>query len=244
MKRILAAILAAMLLMSTAVACTNNDKDKDDDKKDDQKQDDLNDNQDDKKDDKEDDQKNDDQNNDDQNNDDQNNDDQNNGDVELAYGSALEIMETVWNAISDDDKFYVAGGDYDNIVENGPGKFNLTGEEAATSLRGMTWYPEADFAKLDDAATMIHGMMLNNFCAATYHFTSSADATAMIDTLKDTLLNAHYMCGQPEKIAILTVPGDYLIVMFGLGEGCVDLFASTAVSVIDGAAIVVDQGIW
>lgn len=234
MKRILAAILAAMLLMSTAVACTNNDKDKDEDKKDDQKQDDLNDNQDDKKDDKGDDQK----------NDDQNNDDQNGDDVELAYGSALEIMETVWNAISDDDKFYVVGGDYDNMVDNGPGKFNLAGEEAATSLQGMTWYPTDAFAKLDDAATMLHGMMANNFTGAAYHFTSSADATAMIDTLKDTLLNAHYMCGQPEKVTILTVPGDYLIVMYGAGEGCVDLFASTAVSVIDGAAIVVDQNIW
>lgn len=229
MKKIIAIILAAMMLL-TLVACNTNDDTNNDLPNNENKE-----------------------NNNDNNN--ENNDDANSGDeadsgdgsdnsdenVELAYGSALDILTTAWNAFAEDQKFFVMGGDFTNPVDGAPGKFDLTAEGAADSLDGMTHYPTADFAKIDDAATIMHGMLANNFTGAAYHFTSADDATAMVDTLKTTLLGTQWWCGFPEKLVIISVPGDYLVVLFGLGEGVVDTFASNVVDNIAGAEIVVDQ---
>ncbi len=219
MKKILALILAAIMLLTAAVACTNDQSENNDDKNDEV------------------------ENNGDETPDNGNTDEDNQtGEpVVLPYESALDVMTMVWDAFPADQKFPVAGGDYTNMVMDAPGAFDLTAEGAADSLFGMTWYPTDDFAKIDGAATLMHAMMANNFTCAAYHFTSADDATAMVETLKNALLNAQYMCGQPEKVAIVSVPGNYLIVMFGLGEYCVDIFTSTAVSTIEGATIVADE---
>lgn len=162
---------------------------------------------------------------------------------ELAYKDAAELLTMIWNDFGDDQKFYVGGGNTYNpetMVENAPGKFVAL---ADTDYDANLGYPAADVAKIDDAASMFHGMNVNNFTCAAYHFTNADDVSGMVDAIKTNILARQWMCGFPEKLVIITLPGNYVISMWGVGEGCVDLFASKTTTLIDGAEIVVNQAI-
>lgn len=163
--------------------------------------------------------------------------------VELAYKSAVDVLNIAWNAFADDQKFFVGGGNTynpDTLSMEGPAKFVAT---ADTDYNDNLGYPAADAAKIDDAASMFHGMNVNTFTVGAFHFTSSADVDAMVNTIKDNILARQWMCGFPEKLVIVKLPGDYLVSMWGLGEGAVNTFVEKLTSNIEGAEIVVEQNI-
>ncbi len=160
--------------------------------------------------------------------------------IELPYNSAEELLTMVWNAMPEENKFMAMGGDYDHIVD-GPGKFYLDGENAEGSINAMLQYPAADFSKLQGAASLIHGMLANNFTCGAYKFADAATASSMVENLKSEIMNANWMCGFPEKLVIITAPGNYVVVMYGLAEYCVDPIANQFTTTIDGAQIVVSE---
>ena len=47
---------------------------------------------------------------------------------------ALEILTTVWSSYSDDNKFQAMGGDYNNMTDNKPGKFDVSDTESLCCL--------------------------------------------------------------------------------------------------------------
>jgi hypothetical protein len=219
MKKLLALILAALMLL-TVVACGNNANNDNNDVE------------------------NPDNNVEDPDNNDVENPDNNEPEtpaVELAYDSAEALLTMIWNAFGDEEKFSVAGGDYEHMVMDAPGKFHLDCSEPADALNAMTHYPVDAFGKLTDAATIMHGMLANNFTAAAFCFANAEDAAAMAETLKNLYPSVQWQCGFPEKFTVITAPGNYVVVAYGLGEYCVDPFIAHVTETIDGAVVVVDQ---
>jgi predicted small lipoprotein YifL len=128
-------------------------------------------------------------------------------------GSALEILETVWALYGDDEKFPVIGGDANNMVDGAPGAFNLEdGEMAAYQLL----VPADQLANIDQAASLFHGMMLNNFTCGVFHVTGNANdfASAMVDAVK----NNQWMCGMPETMLVGIIGGEYVVMAFGIND--------------------------
>ena len=161
----------------------------------------------------------------------------------VAYDSALALLETVWATYGDDEKFFIGGGNTynaDSITMDAPGKFVAL---ADTDYDENLGYPAADVAKIDDAASMFHGMNVNNFTCSAFHFANGDDASAMVDAIKENIMGRQWICGFPEKLVIMSVPGDYLLVMWGVGEGAVDTFAAKTTAAIEGAAVLVDEAI-
>ncbi len=161
----------------------------------------------------------------------------------LSYESAEDVLSQVWNAVPQEDRFYVGGGNThnpDTMTEGAPGKFVALSDRDYDDLLG---YPAADVSKIDDAASLFHGMNVNNFTCAVFHFADSADVTAMVEPIRKNILARQWVCGSPEKTVIIKLPGNYLMTMWGLGEGAVDTFAAKTLSVIDGATVVAEQNI-
>lgn len=131
---------------------------------------------------------------------------------EVKPTSALEILQTVWNAYGEDEKFFAMGGDMNNLVENGPGKYSLEDEGLTATLL----VPEDQIANIDDAASMVHGMMLNNFTCGVYHVTGDADAFAKV--MRDTIAANPWICGTPEKLIVAVIGGEYVLALFGIED--------------------------
>lgn len=176
--------------------------------------------------------------------------------VELAYKSATELLALVWaemdNIIDDngtpddttDDltkSYFVGGMDAEGMqVEGTPGEF-VIGD--GSMLDFMVGYPQAEVAKIDNASSLIFMMNQNTFTCGAYHFTNAEDISAMVNTIESNIQSRMWMCGFPEKVVIIKVPGDYLISLFGHTESFVDPFVEKVLATIDGAEVVLDNPI-
>ncbi len=128
---------------------------------------------------------------------------------------SLEIFNTVWATYGDDEKFSIAGGDYNNSVMDAPGKFNVTDVESLDAMLGV---PATAAAYIDDAASVMHMMNANTFTAGAYRVTDSANQQAFCDSLKDNIMNRQWMCGFPDTLIIVTIGENYVVSAFGNGE--------------------------
>lgn len=167
--------------------------------------------------------------------------------VELAYKSALELLQQVMNGYNEgaaeEAKLYVAGGNinnFDTTSTDGPAKFVALADEDYDANLG---YPVADVAKLDDAASMFNMMNVNVFNCYAVHFANSGDVDAMAEAIKTNILARQWVCGAPEKLVIVKVPGDYLIVVWGVVQfgGIVDPFVASIANTVEGATTVVEH---
>ena len=97
---------------------------------------------------------------------------------------ATALLTEVWNAHADSEKFSVTGGDYDNMVDEAPGKIGTEDGEAMNSLFAFP----ADMAdKVDDGAALTHMMNANTFTAAAYHVANAADTDTLTKALRDSI---------------------------------------------------------
>ena len=139
----------------------------------------------------------------------------NNDAVVIGPASALEVLENTWALFGDNEKFPVMGGDFENAIADAPGVWN---SDLLVDLSDSLQLPEAEMAKVADAATMIHMMNANTFTGAVLHLNEGEDVAAFAATAKDAVMAAQWMCGFPEKLVIADMGGQYLVMAFGLND--------------------------
>lgn len=128
---------------------------------------------------------------------------------------SVELLTNVWNTYDEADKFPIGGGDYENMVSDSVGAFDVSKTEDLDALLGM---PAEGAAMIDGAASMMHMMNANTFTAGAYHLNPDADAQQLADLLKDNIMNRQWMCGFPDTLLIASVGGEYVVSAFGNAE--------------------------
>ena len=103
---------------------------------------------------------------------------------------ANALLTTVWGSYTEDEKFSVAGGDYNHPVEDAPGAFDITD---TASLSSMLVLPETAAADIDDAASLIHMMNANTFTCGAFHVTDSEKVSTVADALRDAISSRQWM---------------------------------------------------
>ena len=139
----------------------------------------------------------------------------NGGNNAAAPASALEVLENVWALFGDDEKFPVMGGDFEASVMDAPAVWN---SDLLVDLSYSLQLPEAEMAKVADAATMIHMMNANTFTSAVLHLNEGEDVAAFAADAKASIMAAQWMCGFPEKLVIADMGGNYLLIAYGLND--------------------------
>ena len=139
----------------------------------------------------------------------------NGGNNAAAPASALEVLENVWALFGDDEKFPVMGGDFEASIMDAPAVWN---SDLLVDLSYSLQLPEAEMAKVADAATMIHMMNANTFTRAVLHLNEGEDVAAFAASAKESIMAAQWMCGFPEKLVIADMGGNYLLIAYGLND--------------------------
>ena len=148
-----------------------------------------------------------------------------------AVGSALELLQTVWNSYADDEKFSVIGGDASEEFD--------TADSAA--LDSMLGFPAGEADKIDDAASLVHMMNANTFTCGAFHVQDAAVLDDVAAAVRENIMNRQWLCGFPEKLVIVTV-GDYVVSFFGAGE-IVDAFGEKLAAAYPAVQTVCDEPI-
>ena len=132
-----------------------------------------------------------------------------------TVGSALEVLETIWNAYGDDEKFAVIGGNIENAVDGAPGNYDLA---YAENLTYNLLVPAELIASIDDAASMIHMMNANNFTSGVVHLTEGTDVAAFTEAMHTAISTNPWICGFPEKMIVAVIDGSYVLISFGVND--------------------------
>lgn len=156
--------------------------------------------------------------------------------AKIEITDATELLTKAWKMVPEDKQFYVVGGDAEHIVEEKPGSFHLENAEEL-GLENTMCYPMSAVEYIDDAATLIHGMISNGFTAGAYHVTKEADMQMVTEAIRNRTLENQWLCGFPEKLMIATVE-DYVVSVFGYTDN-VDAFDEALKSVYGDAVVVV-----
>lgn len=136
------------------------------------------------------------------------------GAAENVPASALEILEVIWDSYAEDEKFFAMGGDMNNMVDNAPGAYSLEDEGLTATLL----VPADQIANIDQAASLVHGMMINNFACGVYHMAEGADAASFADAMYNSISTNPWMCGMPEQMIIAVIGGEYVLAAYGIND--------------------------
>ena len=168
--------------------------------------------------------------------------------VELPYKSAIELLNIIFNGYNaaqatDDTKLWVGGGNinnFDTVNSEGPAAFVALADEDYDQNLAI---PAAEVAKIESAASMFNLMNTNNFNCFTVQFKAGTDVDASINAIKENILNRQWICGAPEKLVMIKMPGDYILVVWGAVQfgGIVDPFAASIPTLVEGATVVVEH---
>ena len=162
-----------------------------------------------------------------------------NTDTVVSVEDAEGVLNAIWATYEDDNKFAAGGGDSQNMVMDGPGKFDATNtEELDVTLGFPTDYAD----KIDDAASLMHMMNANTFTGGVYHVTNADDVSAVCDALKENIMNRQWMCGFPETLIIVTVDDNYVISAFGNGQ-IIETFKNKISNVFGDATVVYEESL-
>jgi len=159
--------------------------------------------------------------------------------VEVAATDATDLLTQVWNNYEDADKFPIGGGDFDNIVMDAPGKYDVSKAEEMDSTLGL---PQSSAAMIDDAASMMHMMNANTFTGGVYHVADAANQDAVVDSLKDNIMNRQWMCGFPDTLIVAKVGGEYVVSAFGNAE-IIEIFKTNLKATFEMTDIVVEESL-
>ena len=130
-------------------------------------------------------------------------------------GSALEILENIWNGYAEEDKFAIMGGNPESMNMEGPGVWDPAyAEGMAYSLL----IPEEQMASVAEAASMIHMMNANTFTCGVVHLAEGTDVAAFTAAMQQTVQSNPWMCGFPEKLIIAVIGGEYVLTAFGVND--------------------------
>lgn len=131
---------------------------------------------------------------------------------ELVIEGTDKLLSMIWADMSEDEKYYVGGGDTEHMVENDAG--------LVTDADYMTYnlhLPEELHSQVTEAASLVHGMNLNSMTAAVYRLAEGTDAAAFAQALRDSIQSTQWMCGFPEQLYIASV-ADCVLVVYGLSD--------------------------
>lgn len=151
--------------------------------------------------------------------------------------SAVGVLENVWDNYTEDDRFPVMGGDWNENIPDMPAKFDHTNIEY---MEQTMCVPIGVATMVDDAASMIHMLNVNTFTAGAYHLADVANEDAFAASVREQVQAKQWLCGMPERHVILSDGNGYIVSVFGLNEA-IEPFIAKVIEM--GGTIVVDEPI-
>ena len=188
----------------------------------------------------------------------------NNGNNELAYSNTAEVIDIIWTQFPDYDdngteeewddfmKFspeedgekmaYYNGGwnvdaDYNLIqTENAAGSVMLDADQLDMHLG----YPVDLFEYVVEASSLT-AMNQNIFTCGAIRLAEGADITQIANAMEENIQNRMWMCGFPESVVIIELPGNYIVSFFG--QSLVPQFVEKILATYEGAKVLIDNPI-
>ena len=155
-----------------------------------------------------------------------------------AANSSLDILNAIWGAYADADKFAIYGGNMESAVMDAPGVYDMAYAE------GMTFnllVPADQIANVAEAASMIHMMNANTFTCGVFRLADGVAAADFAAAMEAAVMGNMWMCGFPETLVIAEIDG-HVLVAFGVND-TMNPFQNNLAAAYPAASILYNQPI-
>ncbi len=159
--------------------------------------------------------------------------------VTVDVADATELLTNVWSSYGEAELFPIGGGDFENVVMDAPGKYDVSKAEEMDSVLGL---PAANATMIDDAASIMHMMNANTFTCGAYHLTDASKQQAFADALKENIIGRQWMCGFPDTLLIASVGDEYVVSAFGNAE-IMETFKTKLQAQYDAAEVMYEESL-
>ena len=159
--------------------------------------------------------------------------------VTVDVADATELLTNVWSSYEETELFPIGGGDFENVVMDAPGKYDVSKAEEMDSVLGL---PQASATMIDDAASIMHMMNANTFTCGAYHLTDGKGQQEFADALKENIMNRQWMCGFPDTLVIASVGNEYVVSAFGNAE-IIETFKTKLLAQYEAAAVMYEESL-
>ena len=90
---------------------------------------------------------------------------------------------------------------------------------------------------------MFNMMNTNVFNSYAVQFKAGTDVDAAIEAIKANILARQWICGSPEKLVIVKMPGNCIVAVWGAVQfgGIVDPYAASIATLVEGTTTVVEH---
>lgn len=153
--------------------------------------------------------------------------------------TALTVLENVWAAYGDDEKFPVIGGNIEAPVDGAPGTYDMA---YAENMTFNLLIPADQIANVTEVASMIHMMNANSFTCGAFHLAEGVSVEDFAAVMQSAVQSNQWMCGFPENLTIANVDGVNVIVAFGVNDA-MNPFKANLSEAYPEAVLVVDEAI-
>ena len=154
-----------------------------------------------------------------------------------------EVLAPAFDMPAEDIKSFFVGGyfseDETTMAMGESGKHPLNVEESVEMLKSISLITDAELAKIDDAATLYHGMNTNNFSASSLRVANAGDVEAFANTMKELDSNNQWVCGFPEKYVIITI--DTCVISAYGNTDMVNAVKTAVTEIYENAVVVCDE---
>ena len=152
-----------------------------------------------------------------------------------------ELFNGVWNLYSDDEKFPVAGGDFDHANMEAPDIFDIVAnKEAFTATYLVSGEMLADID--GEVVTLQHMMNTNTFCAAMFNISDSSKISSYAEEYKKIVQGNQWMCGMPDTVVVMAVD-NAMIISYGEDETVRD-FMNKCTSYDPNITVIINAPAW
>lgn len=160
-----------------------------------------------------------------------------------AIGKFCEVLAATFEMSAEDVKGSFVGGyfsdDETTITMGEAAKHPVNVQESVEALKTFSLMTDAEIAKIDDAATLYHMMNTNNFSASAMRVVDAGEVDAFANTMKSLIANNRWMCGFPERYLVVKVD-TCVISVYGLTDN-VNAFKTALTETYDNAVVVCDE---
>lgn len=130
-----------------------------------------------------------------------------------ATGS-VALLEAIWARFGEDEKFSTYGGSIESAVTDAPGALNMAATE---ELTGSYLLPADKLGSITEGASLVHMMNANIFTAVAVKV-EGGDVQPLFESWRDAIQANRWICGQPDRLLMASVEGEYLLMSFGSGD--------------------------
>lgn len=127
--------------------------------------------------------------------------------------SALTVLEPIWMGLGAEHQPAAYGGHFSEEYMSGPATYELT---YAEDLAATLLLPTDQLDSIADAATVVHLLNANSMTVGVVKLKEGTDVKAFADATAERITNNQWMCGFPERMAIVQINEEFLFIGYGL----------------------------